>query len=69
MNYYYDPILGLQYDYLGELFLIDIEMIPQDTEFNIEYWIKYINQTGVMLVDSVETPIIEKFLNITNYKL
>ena len=24
MNYYYHPILGLQYDYLGEMFLIDI---------------------------------------------
>jgi hypothetical protein len=69
MNYYYDPILGLQYDYLGELFLIDIDMLPQDTEFNIEYWIKYINQTGVMLLDSVSSPIIERVLNITNYKL
>jgi hypothetical protein len=69
MNYYYDPILGLQYDYLGELFLIDIDMLPQDTEFNIEYWIKYINQTGVMVVDSVYSPIIERVLNITNYKL
>jgi hypothetical protein len=69
MNYYYDPILGLQYDYLGELFLIGIDMLPQDTEFNIEYWIKYINQTGVMLVDSVSSPIIERVLNITNYKL
>ena len=28
MNFYYDPILGLQYTYLGDLFLIDIEMLP-----------------------------------------
>ena len=29
MNYYYHPILGLQYDYLGDLFLIDIDCIPE----------------------------------------
>ncbi len=67
MNYYYDPILGLQYNYLGELLLIDIEMLPQDID--IEYWIKYINETGVMLVDSINSPIIERVLNITEYKL
>jgi hypothetical protein len=67
MNYYYDPILGLQYNYLGELLLIDIDMLPQDID--IEYWIKYINETGVMLVDSVNSPIIERVLNITEYKL
>jgi hypothetical protein len=38
MNFYYDPIRGLQYTNLGELFLIDLNVIPND--FNVEKFIK-----------------------------
>jgi hypothetical protein len=73
MNFYYDPILGLQYTYLGDLFLIDIDAIPvlDFTNFNIEDWIKYMKQAGIQLVDTTEPkyPIIEQVLNITEYKL
>lgn len=60
MNFYYDTILGLQYTYLGEYFLIDVAMLPQnfDTEENIK-----------LLVKSIKKPYIERILNITNYKL
>ena len=73
MNFYYDPILGLQYTYLGDLFLIDIDAIPilDFTNFNIEDWIKHFPQMGVKLVDTTEAqyPIIERVLNITEYRL
>ena len=29
LNYYYDPILGLQYTYLGGFISIDIDSIPE----------------------------------------
>lgn len=60
MNFYYDPILGLQYTYLGNLFLIDIAMLPQN--FDIEENIK-------LLVESIKKPYIERVLNITEYRL
>lgn len=69
MNFYYDPILGLQYNYLGDLFLIDIEMIPQNYKFDAEKWIKYMREIGIQKVESYKSPIIETILNITNYKL
>lgn len=69
MNFYYDPILGLQYNYLEELFLIDIDMLPEDIKFDSEYWIKYIKEMGVMLMDTTNSPIIQRVLNITNYKI
>lgn len=69
MNYYYDPILGLQYDYLGELFLIDIDMLPEEIKFDSERWIKCIKEMGVMLLDTTESSMIQRVLNITNYKL
>lgn len=71
MNFYYDPILGLQYTYLGDLFLIDIEMLPQDFNMSTEEILKYIRQIGIQLVDTTEPkyPIIEQVLNITEYRL
>lgn len=46
MNFYYDPILGLQYTYLGDLFLIDIEAIPV-SDSRVEEWIKKFSQVGI----------------------
>ena len=60
MNFYYDPILGLQYTYLGDIFLIDVVMLPQD--FDTEDKIK-------LLIDSIKKPYIERVLNITEYKI
>ena len=73
MNFYYDLILGLQYTYLGDFFLIDIDAIPvlDFTNFNIEDWIKHTKQAGIQLVDTTEPkyPLIERVLNITEYRL
>jgi hypothetical protein len=70
MNFYYDPILGLQYTYLGDIFLIDIDAIPV-LDFTIEDWIKHMWRVGIQLVDTTEPkyPIIERVLNITDYRL
>lgn len=62
MNFYYDPILGLQYTYLGDLFLIDVDALPQVSE---EVILKYIRQAGIYQ----NNPTIERILNITNYKI
>lgn len=61
MNFYYDPILGLQYTYLGDYFLIDIAALPQ-----VDDILKQFRQQGVCIGES---PIIERILNITQYKL
>jgi hypothetical protein len=66
MNFYYDPILGLQYTYLGDLFLIDVDALPS---FDVEQWMKYMRQTGLQIVESGTSPIIERILNITEYRL
>ena len=67
MNYYYDPILGLKYNYLGDLFLIDIEMLPQNIKFDTEQWMKYISKIGIQLVDTSSTPMCERIGQITEY--
>ena len=69
MNFYYDPILGLQYDYLGELFIIDLNCIPQNIEFDIEMWMKYIKQIGIQILESCSEPYVEIIPQITQYKL
>lgn len=69
MNYYYDPVLGLQYDYLGETFLIDIETLPPDIKFDTKYWIDYINSIGLQIMESSGVPDIQIIPNITSYKL
>lgn len=62
MNYYYHPILGLQYTNIGDYFIIDIANIPQ--EFDVDYWLKHLFEKGVKFTDSVE-----KVLKITGYNL
>lgn len=57
MDFYYDPILGLQYTNLGEFFTIDLECLPQDIKFDTKLWMKYIRETGTQLLDQ-ETVII-----------
>ncbi len=66
MNFYYDPILGLQYTYLGDLFLINIDAVPQ---LDVKKWTELIRQTGMYPIVPTEHPIIERVLNITEYRL
>lgn len=69
MNFYYDPILGLQYDYLGELFIIDLYCIPQDIKFDTDMWMKYIKQIGIQVLEPSSEPCVEIVGQITQYKL
>ena len=66
MNFYYDPILGLQYDYLGDFYRINFINLP---EVNIEDMLKLLSEMGVMVVDSSPKVEIEQVLNITEYKI
>lgn len=66
MNFYYDPILGLQYTLLTDFFTIDIDAIPK---LDIEYWLKFIKETGVLPIDSTSSQYIEYNIKITDYKL
>ena len=68
MNYYYHPILGLQYDYLGEMFLIDIDCIPE-SDFDVEKWMYYMRNIGVQLVEPSSEPCVELVGQITDYRL
>lgn len=66
MNFYYDPILGLQYDYLEYLnLIIDTDSIPK---IDVEEWFKMINEIGIMFVDTSPQRI-ETLELITNYKI
>ena len=67
MNYYYDPILGLKYNYLGDLFIIDIERLPNNIKFDTEKWMEYISEIGIQLVDKSPTTIYERIGQITEY--
>ena len=69
MNFYYDPILGLQYDYLGELFIIDLNCIPQDIKFDTDMCMKYIKQIGIQVLEPSSEPCLEIVGQITEYKL
>lgn len=70
LNFYYDPILGLQYTYLGELFSIDLECIPnKDVAFDTDMWMKYIQQMGVQILEPSSEPCVEIIGQITEYRI
>ena len=69
INIYYDPILGMKYDYLGELFILDLECIPQDVKFDTEQWMKYFKETRISILDFSPQPCCEIVGQITNYRL
>ena len=69
LNYYYDSILGLQYTYLGETIILDIEAIPDDIKFDVDQWMKYIKETKLYLLESTSTPSFEIAVKITDYQL
>lgn len=65
MNYYYHPILGLQYDYLGELFLVNIDSLSE-LDFDLEKYMYYMN--NIQLVEPSKN-YIEVVGQITDYRL
>ena len=66
MNYYYDPILGLKYTFLGETIVLDIDCLPK---FDIKQWFKYYKETGIQLCSSSSQPYVESFCKITDYNI
>ena len=56
MNFYYCPIRGLQYSYLGELYIVDISVLPQniDIESFLKTWQEQRCQLGVDFTGRVE---------------
>jgi hypothetical protein len=69
MNFYYDPILGLQYDFLGVTIMFDINSLPKD--FKAEEFLEKWKQSNNIYLDTGINPYpqIEIIGNITNYKL
>lgn len=65
MNFYYDPILGLQYTCIGFHILIDIDTLPSDT--SIEEVFKLCREQGILFLDSSTN--YPSYFEITNYKL
>jgi hypothetical protein len=63
LNFYYDPIIGLRYDFLGEMFLLDLNLLPAQ-EFNLERYIKIFQETGVQFYEPIEL-----IVKITEYRL
>lgn len=69
MNFYYDPILGLQYTYLGALFTIDLKCLSEDIKFDTEMWMKYTKEIGISILQPQTEPCVEIIGQITNYML
>jgi hypothetical protein len=69
MNFYYDPILGLQYDFLGVNIMVDINSLPED--FKAEEFLEKWKQSYAVYLDTWTNvyPQVEIIGNITNYKL
>ena len=67
MNFYYDPILGLQYDYLGTFISLDISSVPNiPSEILLEMFMKQ----GEAFLDKAKVAYFEHNLQeITEYKL
>ena len=68
-NFYYDVILGLQYTYLGELIIFDIEAIPDDIKYDTEQILKCVRELGVLMYDTTYTPSFETVGQITECML
>jgi hypothetical protein len=69
MNFYYDPILGLQYDYLGGIIIFDIAQIPKDFDV-LQYIEEWKNSYELCWYSGINCyPQLEVIPNITNYKL
>ena len=67
MNFYYDPILGLQYDCLGELFIIDLNCVPQN--INLEEFIKECKKFASVGITPIQYSSVEIIGQITEYRL
>jgi hypothetical protein len=66
MNYYYDPILGLQYNFLPDFFIINIDAIPK---LNNEDWLKLLEETCVFPTEPFPGNSVEYIFKITDYRL
>jgi hypothetical protein len=63
LNFYYDPILGLKYDFLGEMFLLDLSLILAQ-EYDLKKLFKLMEETGVQFYEPIEL-----IVKITEYRL
>lgn len=64
LNYYYDPILGLQYTNLSEVVLLDLSSIP---ELPTDLVLKMFMEQGVQNIEAVYH--IVNFEQITDYQI
>lgn len=69
MNFYYDPILGLQYDFIGCGFAIDIDSIPK--EFTAIQYLSILKEKSLDFIGSgyFFNKGVQVIWFITNYKL
>mgnify|MGYP001195806045 CR=1 FL=1 len=64
MNFYYDTILGLQYDYIEDLIIVDLECLP---EISVEEWLEKLKDISIL--PSTFLNCMQIIPEITNYKL
>ena len=65
MNFYYDPIKGLDYNFFEPLIMLDIGMLPKEIP-TIEEALSLIKQQGFQIVNSTQmAPCVEIIPNIT----
>jgi hypothetical protein len=56
LNFYYDPILGLKYNFLGEMFLLDLSCIPAQ-EYDLKKLFELMKETGVCITEPIESSV------------
>jgi hypothetical protein len=66
MNFYYDPILGLRYNFFEHsITIINVGTLPA---ISLDEVLKTVREMGIMIVDSnSQQPYIEEFHQITDY--
>ena len=66
MNFYYDPVLGLQYSFDDNqsFCIIDLAMLPKD--FDINEWMYHWRKTGIPIYNSVPKTELEYTPKITS---
>ena len=68
MNFYQDPILGTQYDFVEPaILLLDLAVMPED--FNVEEFLKVMRLSPLLPLQPRSMSAVEPIFQITNIKV
>lgn len=65
MDFYYDPILGLQFTCGLSIFEIDLDALPE-VDFSLEKWFELISEQGIQIFNPANRAITNIHTKITS---